>query len=156
MPQLQTKFDENQKLEHHNMRAPRARKSAKFQRARAEELVLLVFFERAGGQAPQLWEAWPGARARARALSRNQNFKITTFLLVNFKNDHGKSCSVSRDWQPPKISAQSVPISKSYDQKPDFQIVRSASLFKQGMPIIQKSQFYYPESRVSNTKCHVR
>ena len=67
MPQLQTKFDENQKLEHHNMRAPRARKSAKFQRARAEELVLLVFFERAGGQAPQLWEAWPGARARARA-----------------------------------------------------------------------------------------
>ena len=99
----------------------------------------------------------PGrARARARALSTNQNFKITTFLLVNFKNDHGKSCSVSRDWQPPKISAQSVPISKSYDQKPDFQIVRSASLFKQGMPIIQKSQFYYPESRVSNTKCHVR
>ena len=67
MPQLQTKFDENQKLEHHNMRAPRARKSAKFQRARAEELVLLVFFERAGGQAPQLWEAWPSARARARA-----------------------------------------------------------------------------------------
>ena len=41
--------------------------SAKFQRARAEELVLLVFFERAGGQAPQLWEAWPSARARARA-----------------------------------------------------------------------------------------
>ena len=156
MPQLQTKFDENQKLEHHNMRAPRARKSAKFQRARAEELVLLVFFERAGGQAPQLWEAWPGARARARALSTTQNFKITTFLLVNFKNDHGKSCSVSRDWQPPKISAQSVPISKSYDQKPDFQILRGASLFKQGMPIIQKSQFYYPESRVSNTKCHVR
>ena len=156
VPQLQTKFDENQKLEHHNMRAPRARKSAKFQRARAEELVLLVFFERAGGQAPQLWEAWPGARARARALSRNQNCKITTFLLVNFQNDHGKSCSVSRDWQPPQISAQFVPISQSYDQKPDFQIVRSASLFKQGMPIIQKSQFYYPESRVSNTKCHVR
>ena len=51
----------------HNMRAPRARKSAQFQRARAEELVLLVFFERAGGQAPQLWEAWPSARARARA-----------------------------------------------------------------------------------------
>ena len=50
------------------------------------------------------------ARARARALSRNQSFKITTFLLVNFKNDQGKSCSVSRDWQPPKISAQSVPI----------------------------------------------
>ena len=94
----------------HNMRAPRARKSAQFQRARAEELVLLVFFERAGGQAPQLWEAWPSARARARALSTNQNFKITTFLLVNFINDHGKSCSVSRDWQPPKISAQSVPI----------------------------------------------
>ena len=120
MPQLQTKFDENQKLEHHNMRAPRARKSAKFQRARAEELVLLVFFERAGGQAPQLWEAWPGARARARALSTNQNCKITTFLLVNFKNDQGKSCSVSRDWQPPKISAQSVPISQIYDRKPDF------------------------------------
>ena len=92
--------------------------SAKFQRARAEELVLLVFFERAGGQAPQLWEAWPSARARARALSTNQNFKITTFLLVNFKNDHGKSCSVSRDWQPPKISAQCVPISQSNDQKP--------------------------------------
>ena len=138
------------------MRDPRARKNAKFQSARAAERVLLVFFERAGGQAPQLWEAWPSARARARALSTNQNFKITTFLLVNFKNDHGKSCSVSRDWQPPKISAQSVPISKSYDQKPDFQILRSASLFKQGMPIIQKSQFYYPESRVSNTKCHVR
>ena len=63
----------------------------------------------------------PGrARARARALSRNQNFKITTFLLVNFKNDHGKSCSVSRDWQPPQSSAQSVPISQTYDQKPDF------------------------------------
>ena len=134
------------------MRDPRARKNPKFQSARAWERVLLVFFERAGGQAPQLWEAWPSARA----LSTNQNFKITTFLLVNFKNDHGKSCSVSRDWQPPKISAQSVPISKSYDQKPDFQILRSASLFKQGMPIIQKSQFYYPESRVSNTKCHVR
>ena len=58
------------------------------------------------------------ARARARALSTNQNFKITTFLLVNFKNDHGKSCSVSRDWQPPKISAQCVPISQSNDQKP--------------------------------------
>ena len=70
------------------MRAPRARKSAKFQRARAEELVLLVFFERAGGQAPQLWEAWPGARARA--LSTTQNFKITTFLLVNFKNFNAK------------------------------------------------------------------
>ena len=138
------------------MRDPRARKNPKFQSARAWERVLLVFFERAGGQAPQLWEAWPGARARARALSTTQNFKITTFLLVNFKNDHGKSCSVSRDWQPPKISAQSVPISKSYDQKPDFQILRSASLFKQGVPIIQKSQFYYPESRVSNTKCHVR
>ena len=54
----------------HNRRAPRARKSAKFQRARAEELVLLVFFERAGGQAPQLWGAWPGARARARARAR--------------------------------------------------------------------------------------
>ena len=52
------------------MRAPRARKSAKFQRARAEELVLLVFFERAGGQAPQLWEAWPSARARARARAK--------------------------------------------------------------------------------------
>ena len=104
------------------MRAARARKSAKFQRARAEELVLLVFFERAGGQAPQVWEAWPSARARARAraLSTNQNCKITTFLLVNFKNDHGKSWSVSRDWQPPKISAQSVPISQTYDRKPDF------------------------------------
>ena len=102
----------------HNMRDPRAQKSAKFQRARASERVLLVFFERAGGQAPQLWEAWPSARARARALSTNQNFKITTFLLVNFKNDHGKSCSVSRDWQPPKISAQCVPISQSNDQKP--------------------------------------
>ena len=102
------------------MRAPRARKNAKFQRARASERVLLVSFERAGGQAPQLWEAWPSARARARALSRNQNFKIITFLLVNFENDQGKSCSVSRDWQPPKISAQSVPISQTYDQKPDF------------------------------------
>ena len=96
--------------------------SAKFQRARAEELVLLVFFERAGGQAPQLWEAWPSARARARAraLSTNQNFKITTFLLVNFINDHGESCSVSRDWQPPKISARSVPVEKSYDQNKFF------------------------------------
>ena len=102
------------------MRDPRARKNAKFQSARAAERVLLVFFGRAGGQAPQLWEAWPSARARARALSTNQNCKITTFLLVNFKNDHGKSCSVSRDWQPPKISAQSVPISQTYDQKPDF------------------------------------
>ena len=104
----------------HNMRAARARKSAKFQRARASERVLLVFFERAGGQAPQLWEAWPGARARARALSTTQNCKLTTFLLVNFKNDHGKSCSVSRDWQPPQISAQSLPISQSYGQKPEF------------------------------------
>ena len=49
------------------MRDPRARKNAKFQSARAAERVLLVFFERAGGQAPQLWEAWPSARARARA-----------------------------------------------------------------------------------------
>ena len=102
------------------MRDPRARKNAKFQSARAAERVLFVSFERAGGQAPQLWEAWPSARARARALSINQNCKITTFLLVNFKNDQGKSCSVSRDWQPPEISAQSVPISQTYDRKPDF------------------------------------
>ena len=54
----------------HNMRDPRAQKSAKFQRARASERVLLVFFERAGGQAPQLWEAWPSARARARARAK--------------------------------------------------------------------------------------
>ena len=94
------------------MRDPRARKNPKFQSARAWERVLLVFFERAGGQAPQLWEAWPSARARARALSTTQNCKITTFLLVNFENDQGKSCSVSRDWQPPKISAQSLRLFK--------------------------------------------
>ena len=63
----------------------------------------------------------PGrARARARALSTKQNFKITTFLLVNFITDHGESCSVSRDWQPPKISARSVPVEKSYDQNKFF------------------------------------
>ena len=44
-------------------------------------LFFSCFFERAGGQAsPPVEEAWPSARARARALSTNHNFKKTTFL----------------------------------------------------------------------------
>ena len=67
----------------------------------------LYFKKRAGG--PPALEG-PALSLSLSLSSTNQNFKKTTFLLVNFKNAHGKSCSVSRDWQPPKISAQSVPI----------------------------------------------
>ena len=87
-------------------------------RARVRTCFTCLFWTCGRPGPPALGGLAERARARARALSTNQNFKITTFLLVNFKNDHGKSCSVSRDWQPPKISAQCVPISQSNDQKP--------------------------------------
>ena len=108
VPQLQTKFDENQKLEQRQIST----------RARGRTCFTCLFWTCGRPGPPALGGLAERARARARALSTNQNFKITTFLLVNFKNDHGKSCSVSRDWQPPKISAQCVPISQSNDQKP--------------------------------------
>ena len=110
VPQLQTKFDENQKLEQRQIST----------RARGRTCFTCLFWTCGRPGPPALGGLAERARARARALSTNQNFKISTFLLVNFKNDHGKSCSVSRDWQPPKISAQCVPISQSNDQKTYF------------------------------------
>ena len=68
---------------------------------------------RAGG--PQLWRA-VRARARARALSTREFLQNSHFLLYNFQNNQGKSCSAPRVWQLCKSSAQSEPISKSYDQ----------------------------------------
>ena len=106
------------KSEHDITCATRARERTPNFNARARENVFYLSFLNVREARPPS-SGRPGrARARARALSTNQNCKITTFLLVNFKNDHGISCSVSRDWQPPKISAQCVPISQSNDQKP--------------------------------------
>ena len=56
-------------------------------------------------------------RARARALSTTANHGISLFFKGNSRFDQGKSCSVPRVWQLCKISARSVPVSKSYDQK---------------------------------------
>ena len=77
----------------------------------------LPFWVRAWG--PQLWRAGR-ARARARALSTTANHGISLFFKGNPRFDQGKSCSVPRVWQLCKIWAQSVPISKSYDQKKFF------------------------------------
>ena len=74
----------------------------------------LPFWVRAWG--PQLWRAGR-ARARARALSTTANHGISLFFKGNSRFDQGKSCSVPRVWQLCKISARSVPVSKSYDQK---------------------------------------
>ena len=102
--------DRSLKPEHDTTCAPRSRDRAPNFNARARKnLFYLSFLNVREARPPS--SGRPGrARARARALSTKQNLKITTFLLVNFENDQGKSCSVSRDWQPPKISAQSVPI----------------------------------------------
>ena len=82
---------------------------------RARQSPSITFIFKNGPEAPQLWR---GRLSLSLSLSStNQNFKKTTFLLVNFKNNHDKRCLVSRDWQPQKISAQSVPISQSYDEK---------------------------------------
>ena len=78
------------------------------------EKYLLTFAKRAGGP-PAPWGGGPCARARARALS-TRDFQNSHFLLYNFQNNQGKSCSAPRVWQLCKSSAQSEPISKSYDQ----------------------------------------
>ena len=78
------------------------------------EKYLLTFAKRAGGP-PAPWGGGPCARARARALS-TRDFQNSHFLLYNFWNNQGKSCSASWVWQVCQSSARSEPISKSYDQ----------------------------------------
>ena len=72
------------------------------------------------GLRPPALEGRARARARARALSTTANHGISLFFKGNPRFDQGKSCSVPRVWQLCKILAQSVPISKSYDQKKFF------------------------------------
>ena len=78
------------------------------------EKYLLTFAKRAGGP-PAPWGGGPCARARARALS-TRDFQNSHFLLYNFQNNQGKSCSAPQVWQLCKSSAQSEPLSQSYDQ----------------------------------------
>ena len=78
-----------------------------------QRIFRLSFWIRAEG--PQLWRA-ERARARARALSTREFLQNSHFLLYNFQNTQGKSCSAPRVWQLCKSWAQSEPISKSYDQ----------------------------------------
>ena len=85
----------------------------KQKRARHLEDPPSPFWVRAWG--PQLWRAGR-ARARARALSTTANHGISLFFKGNPRFDQGKSCSVPRVWQLCKISARSVPVSKSYDR----------------------------------------
>ena len=73
-----------------------------------------------GPEAPRL--RGPCARARARALSTNRFTGKCTFFYGNVQNDQGKRCSVSRTLEVCKISAYSVPISKSYGQ---FKVVKN-------------------------------
>ena len=95
----------------------RARKNFFKRWARAHsEKYLLTFAKRAGGP-PAPWGG--GLCARARALS-TRDFQNSHFLLYNFQNNQGKSCSAPRVWQLCKSSAQSEPISKSYDQNNIF------------------------------------
>ena len=92
----------------------RARKNFLKQWARAHsEKYLLTFAERAGGP-PAPWGGGPCARARARA--KYPGLSNSHFLLYNFQNNQGKSCSAPRVWQLCKSSARSEPISQSYDQ----------------------------------------
>ena len=96
--------------------------------ARTRQSPIITFIFKNGPEAPQLWR---GRLSLSLSLSStNQNFKKTTFLLVNFKNDHDKRCLVSRDWQPQKISAQSVPISQNHYRKPDFSNVKERITFQ--------------------------
>ena len=97
----------------------RARKNFLKRWARAHsEKYLLTFAKRAGGP-PAPWGGGPCARARARARARalsTRDFQNSHFLLYNFQNNQGKSCSALRVWQLCKSSARSEPISQSYDQ----------------------------------------
>ena len=100
----------------------RARAKAKFRkapdaRARKKDFNLHLW-NRARGPPPFTWGG-PCARARARARARalsTRDFQNSHFLLYNFQNNQGKSCLASRVWQLCKISAQSEPISMSYDR----------------------------------------
>ena len=99
------------------MRAPRPRKSAKFQRARASHQSSPLFLK-TGRRPPSSGGA--GSLSLSLSLKYKPKLQKNHFFVSNFKNDHGKTCSVSRDWQPPKISARSVPVEKSYDQNKFF------------------------------------
>ena len=84
-------------------------------RARKKDFNLYLW-NRARGPPPFTWGGpCARARARARALS-TRDFQNSHFLLYNFQNNQGKSCLASRVWQLCKISAQSEPISMSYDR----------------------------------------
>ena len=92
----------------------RARAKAKFRkapdaRARKKDFNLHLW-NRARGPPPFTWGG-----PCARALS-TRDFQNSHFLLYNFQNNQGKSCLASRVWQLCKISAQSEPISMSYDR----------------------------------------
>ena len=92
--------------------------STQQQRARARvNKILVIFMESGGRAAPRFTRAARArARARARALSTRGFHQNSHFLFCNFQNNQSKSCSAPRVWQLCKSSAQSEPISKSYDQ----------------------------------------
>ena len=82
--------------------------------ARAKNIFKNIIINSAGERPPPR-AGGACARARARALSTRE-FQNSHFLLYNFQNNQGKSCSAPRVWQLCKSSARSEPISQSYDQ----------------------------------------
>ena len=102
--------------------AKNERQSGKTDPARARKLLEKIAGEglkgpplMGKGRRPHVYEGRARARARARALS-TRKFQNSRFLLDNSQNNQGKSCSAPRVWQLCKSSAQSEPISNSYDQ----------------------------------------
>ena len=96
----------------------RARKqnfSTHGKRARVRKILTSIYGIGREGRPRLRGAARARARARARALS-TRDFQNSHFLLYNFQNNQGKSCLASRVWQLCKISAQSEPISMSYDR----------------------------------------
>ena len=87
-------------------------------RARKQDFSYIYGIGRQGR--PTLYEGGPCARARARALSTRGFHQNSHFLFCNFQNNQSKTCSAPRVWQLCKSSAQSEPISKSYDQNKKF------------------------------------
>ena len=84
-------------------------------RARVRKILTSIYGIGREGRPRLRGAARARARARARALS-TRDFQNSHFLLYNFQNNQGKSCLASRVWQLCKISAQSEPISMSYDR----------------------------------------
>jgi len=105
-------------------------------RTRARVRKILVIFMESGGRAAPRFTRAARARARARALSTREFLQNSHFLFYNFQNNQGKSCSAPRVWQLCRSSAQSEPISKSYDRN-NFASF-SYSRFSQKYNVMQK------------------